>query len=483
MNSIRTQSSIIFICLAVSILSSYLTFKFLIPRIENSNEVKLIHEVNDDPNDHSALIKSSPIRFLNTPGTNFVFAASKSTPSVVFIESMIDSKEGIFSMPNKELSTGSGVIISPDGYIITNNHVVENAEKIQVLLNDNREYEAKLIGTDPTTDIALIKIEDSSLPYIEFGNSDSSEIGEWVLAVGNPFRLQSTVTAGIISAKARNINILNNQQYRIESFIQTDAAVNPGNSGGALVNTNGDLIGINTAIMSQTGRYEGYSFSIPSNLVKKVFSDLKEFGTVQRGLLGVVIEEVNNERAKLYGLNHVGGVFISNTTRDGAADIAGLKPEDIILELNNRTIKSVPELQEIIGRLRPGSKIQIKYWRNNQTNTVEAILKNQVNTTEMLSTRRDPLLLDLGFEVRDLSAEEKTNLKQSGVKVLSIYQGSIIENTNMAPGYIITTVNGKKVRSVDELIQTIQSADINILLEGFYEKYRGKFPYRFNKKQ
>ncbi|MBK6861222.1 MAG: Do family serine endopeptidase [Saprospiraceae bacterium] len=483
MNSIRTQSSIIFICLAVSILSSYLTFKFLIPRIENSNEVKLIHEVNDDPNDHSALIKSSPIRFLNTPGTNFVFAASKSTPSVVFIESMIDSKEGIFSMPNKELSTGSGVIISPDGYIITNNHVVENAEKIQVLLNDNREYEAKLIGTDPTTDIALIKIEDSSLPYIEFGNSDSSEIGEWVLAVGNPFRLQSTVTAGIISAKARNINILNNQQYRIESFIQTDAAVNPGNSGGALVNTNGDLIGINTAIMSQTGRYEGYSFSIPSNLVKKVFSDLKEFGTVQRGLLGVVIEEVNNERAKLYGLTHVGGVFISNTTRDGAADIAGLKPEDIILELNNRTIKSVPELQEIIGRLRPGSKIQIKYWRNNQTNTVEAILKNQVNTTEMLSTRRDPLLLDLGFEVRDLSAEEKTNLKQSGVKVLSIYQGSIIENTNMAPGYIITTVNGKKVRSVDELIQTIQSADINILLEGFYEKYRGKFPYRFNKKQ
>lgn len=483
MNSIRTQSSIIFICLIVSILSSYLTYKFLIPRIESSNEVKLIHEVNDDPNDHSALVKSSPIRFLNTPGTNFVFAASKSTPSVVFIESIIDSKEGIFSMPNKELSTGSGVIISPDGYIITNNHVVENAEKIQVLLNDNREYEAKLIGTDPTTDIALIKIEDSSLPYIEFGNSDSSEIGEWVLAVGNPFRLQSTVTAGIISAKARNINILNNQQYRIESFIQTDAAVNPGNSGGALVNTNGDLIGINTAIMSQTGRYEGYSFSIPSNLVKKVFSDLKEFGTVQRGLLGVVIEEVNNERAKLYGLTHVGGVFISNTTRDGAADIAGLKPEDIILELNNRTIKSVPELQEIIGRLRPGSKIQIKYWRNNQTNTVEAILKNQVNTTEMLSTRRDPLLLDLGFEVRDLSAEEKTNLKQSGVKVLSIYQGSIIENTNMAPGYIITTVNGKKVRSVDELIQTIQSADVNILLEGFYEKYRGKFPYRFNKKQ
>lgn len=483
MNSIRTLSSIIFICLTISILSSYLTFKFLNTRPENLNEVKLVHEVNNDPNVGSELLKSTPVRFLNASGTNFVHAASKSTPSVVFIESMIDHKEGIFSMPNKELSTGSGVIISPDGYIITNNHVVENAEKIQVLLNDNREYEAKLIGTDPTTDIALIKIEDSSLPYIEFGNSDSSEIGEWVLAVGNPFRLQSTVTAGIISAKARNINILNNQQYRIESFIQTDAAVNPGNSGGALVNTNGDLIGINTAIMSQTGRYEGYSFSIPANLVKKVFSDLKEFGTVQRGLLGVVIEEVNNERAKLYGLTHVGGVFISNTTRDGAADIAGLKPEDIILELNNRTIKSVPELQEIIGRLRPGSKILIKYWRNNQTNTVEAILKNQVNTTEMLSTRRDPLLLDLGFEVRDLSAEEKTNLKQTGVKVLSIYQGSIIENTNMAPGYIITTVNGKKVRSVDELIQIIQTSDVNILLEGFYEKYRGKFPYRFNKKQ
>ncbi|HRG68642.1 MAG TPA: Do family serine endopeptidase [Saprospiraceae bacterium] len=483
MNSIKTPGSIIFISLIVSIISSFSTYKILNASNEKQNEPKLVHEINNDPNSNSDLVKSTPVRFLNASGSNFVLAASKSTPSVVFIESMIDSKDGIFSIPNKELSTGSGVIISPDGYIITNNHVVENAEKIQVQLNDNREYEAKLIGTDPTTDIALIKIEDSSLPYIEFGNSDSSEIGEWVLAVGNPFRLQSTVTAGIISAKARNINILNNQQYRIESFIQTDAAVNPGNSGGALVNINGDLIGINTAIMSQTGRYEGYSFSIPSNLVKKVFYDLKEFGTVQRGLLGVVIEEVNNERATFYGLTNVEGVFISNTTRDGAADIAGLKPEDIILELNNRPIKSVPELQEIIGRLRPGSKIQIKYWRNKQANTVEATLKNQINTTEMLSTRRDPILLDLGFEVRDLSAEEKSNLKLSGVKVLSIYQGSIIENTNMAPGYIITSVNGKKIRSVDELIQTIQNSDLNILLEGFYEKYKGKFPYRFNKKQ
>ena len=248
-----------------------------------------------------------------------------------------------------------------------------------------------------------------------------------------------------------------------------------------MVNVRGDLIGINTAIMSQSGRYEGYSFSIPSNLVKKVIMDLKDFGTVQRGLLGVVIEDVNNERAKIYGLNSVIGVFISNTTKDGAADLAGLKPEDIILEINQRSIKSVPELQEIIGRLRPGSKIFIKFWREGKPMSTEAILKNQVNTTSLVSTRRDPILLDIGFEARDLTYEEKSSTGKSGVKVLSIYRGSLIEKTNMAPGYIIVSVNGKKISTVDELINQINKANDEILFDGFYENYKGRFPYRFHK--
>jgi S1-C subfamily serine protease len=290
------------------------------------------------------------------------------------------------------------------------------------------------------------------------------------------------VTAGIISAKARNINILNNQQFRIESFIQTDAVVNPGNSGGALVNINGELIGINTAIISQTGRYEGYSFSIPSNLVQKVIMDLKDYGTVQRGLLGVVIDEVNNDRAKIYGLNSVSGVFISNTTKNGAADIAGLRPEDIILQINQHNINSIPELQELIGRLRPGSKIDITYWREGKEIKTEAILKNQANTTALITTRRDPILLDLGFEVRDLTAEEKNNFGKSGIKVLSIYRGSPIEETNMAPNYIITSVNNKKISNVDEFINVIRATDDEIYFDGFYEKYKGRFPYRLSKK-
>ncbi|MBK9962679.1 MAG: trypsin-like peptidase domain-containing protein [Saprospiraceae bacterium] len=372
-------------------------------------------------------------------------------------------------------------MISPDGYIVTNNHVVEHAEKIQVLLNDNREYEATVIGTDPTTDIALIKIEDSGLPYLLFGNSDSTAIGEWVLAVGNPFKLQSTVTAGIVSAKARNINILNNQQYRIESFIQTDAAVNPGNSGGALVNTAGELIGINTAIMTYTGRYEGYSFSIPSNLVRKVIGDLQEFGVVQRGLLGVTIENVDNAKAKQYGLDRVAGIFISNTTKSGAAEEAGLRPEDIILEVNGYKVATVSELQEIIGRFRPGAEVSLSFWRNKAMFTAKAILKNQINSTELIATRRDPVLVKLGFEVRDLSEAEIIELKTDGVKVLNIYRDGIIFGTNMAPSYIITTVNGKKIQSVDDLVDLINSASDKVSFDGFYQNYKGRYPYSFYK--
>ena len=428
------------------------------------------------------LIKSDRLHtnLLSSVPTDFITAAKVSTPAVVFIESIQEDGDRM-SITNKGLATGSGVIISPDGYIVTNNHVVEHAEKIQVLLNDNREYEATVIGTDPTTDIALIKIEDAGLPYLLFGNSDSTAIGEWVLAVGNPFKLQSTVTAGIVSAKARNINILNNQQYRIESFIQTDAAVNPGNSGGALVNTAGELIGINTAIMTYTGRYEGYSFSIPSNLVRKVIGDLQEFGVVQRGLLGVTIENVDNAKAKQYGLDRVAGIFISNTTKSGAAEEAGLRAEDIILEVNGYKVATVSELQEIIGRFRPGTEVSLSFWRNKSMFTAKAILKNQINSTELIATRRDPVLVKLGFEVRDLSEAEITELKTDGVKVLNIYRDGIIYGTNMAPSYIITSVNGKKIQSVDDLVDLINGSSSKVSFDGFYQNYKGRYPYSFYK--
>ncbi len=412
--------------------------------------------------------------------SDFVIASRISTPAVVYIESQAsESNRSMFV--DKGVSTGSGVIISPDGYIVTNNHVIEKAETIKVLLNDNREYSAKLIGTDPNTDVALIKIEDSGLPYLQFGNSDSTSVGEWVLAVGNPFRLQSTVTAGIISAKARNINILNAQQYRIESFIQTDAAVNPGNSGGALVNTRGELIGINTAIITYTGRYEGYSFSIPSNLVNKVIQDLKEFGTVQRGLLGVTIENIDDQKSKSYGLAKVAGVFISNTTKGGAADLAGLQPEDIILEINGHLVNNVSELQEVIGTMRPGIEISISYWRNKTLARTKAILKNQINSTELIATRKDPVLTKYGFEVRELSEVEMKALNVSGVKVINIYRNSKIWATNMAPSYIITSVNNKKIKSVNNLIEAIEKADSKVLFNGIYEQFKGEYPYSFYK--
>lgn len=452
----------------------------------HENELKVIQEwraqkVNNTQLDR--LLRSDRLhsRLMSTSPTDFIEAADLSTPAVVFIESISDSNKDNFSLPNRALSTGSGVIVSNDGYIVTNNHVIENAKKIQVLLNDNREFEAKLIGTDPNTDLALLKIESIGLPYLMFGNSDSARIGEWVLAVGNPFRLQSTVTAGIISAKARNINILNSQQYRIESFIQTDAAVNPGNSGGALVNTAGELVGINTAIMTYSGSYEGYSFSIPSNLVRKVIADLKEFGVVQRGLLGVTIENVDDVKAKQFGLDRVTGVYISNTTKSGAADEAGLQSDDIILEVNGRKVASVSELQEIIGIFRPGIEVTLTYWRDGAARTAKAVLKNQINSTELIATRKDPILVQLGFELRDLSEKENKEFNQTGVRVLSIYQNSKIFKTNMAPNYIITSVNNKKIKSVDELIAIINSSNDKITLDGFYEKYKGKYPYSFYK--
>lgn len=424
-------------------------------------------------------MKEVPIqRSYKSAPTNFIDAAQIGTPAVVFIRSLQKAQKNKILGDQMYGATGSGVIISSDGYIATNNHVVQSAEVIEVMLNDNREFTAKLIGTDPNTDLALLKIEEHSLPFLEFGDSDSLLVGEWVLAIGNPFRLQSTVTAGIVSAKGRNIQIL--EQQGIESFIQTDAAVNPGNSGGALVNTSGDLVGINTAIMTYTGRYEGFSFAIPSNLAKKVIFDIKEYGAVQRGWLGVTITNIDSKRADDLGLKEVGGVFVERLNRGEAAFDAGLESGDVIISVNGVKTMTTPQFMEQIGRYRPGDLVEMEYVRKREMYKTNVTLRNQINSTDLVAVRKDKILTTLGFELRDLDKEEKDRLKTKGIYVVSVYRGSKIERTNMDPGYIITKVNEKEISSVQEFVDLLEKHEGMVVLEGFYENYPGEFPYAFS---
>lgn len=426
-----------------------------------------------------ALKEANQRVFLSSAPTNFISAAEAVTPSVVNIKSFQGGNFDFWGSNNSfGSSSGSGVIISPEGYIVTNNHVIEDGNEIEVTLNDKREFKAKLIGSDPSTDLALIKIKGDDLPYLEFGNSDSLRIGEWVLAVGNPFNLESTVTAGIVSAKGRSIDILEGQD-RIESFIQTDAAVNPGNSGGALVNTNGELIGINTAIITRSGRYEGYSFAVPVNLVRKVIKDLKEFGMVQRGILGVFIDEMTSQRAHELGLSAVEGVYITRVTPGSGAYDAGIRKGDVIIGINGVKTKTLPEMQEQVGRYRPGNTISVEYIRKGRKVSAPVILKNKSNGTTLTSAKNESILRELGFELRNLTKEEVRKLHISGVKVVSIYRGTEIEKTNMDPGFIITKVDNQKVTTVEDVIEELQSAQGKVMLEGIYENYPGEYYYAF----
>ena len=419
-----------------------------------------------------------PRTFLSSAPTNFIKAAEKVTSAVVNITSLQQSRFDLWGNSSPGSSSGSGVIISPDGYIVTNNHVVEEGNEVAVTLNDHREYKAEIIGVDPSTDLALLKVKEKNLPYLEFGNSDSVHIGEWVLAVGNPFNLESTVTAGIVSAKGRSIDILEGQD-RIESFIQTDAAVNPGNSGGALVNTNGELIGINTAIITRSGRYEGYSFAVPANLVRKVIKDLRDFGVVQRGILGVFVDEMTSGLAEELGLKSVEGVFITRVTPGSGADEAGLVKGDVIISINGVKTRTMPEMQEQVGRYRPGNKLWVEYIRKGKSNKAEVVLKDKSNNAIAASSSQDNMLQELGFEARDLTKEEHKRLRVSGVKVISIYRGSAIERTNMDPGFVITKIDNKTIGSVEDLIRELQAASGKVMLEGIYEDYPGEYYYAF----
>jgi len=376
--------------------------------------------------------------------------------------------------------SGSGVIVSSQGYIVTNNHVIENANEIEVILNDNSKYTAKLIGADPSTDIAVLKIEGENFQPISLGNSDDLRIGEWVLAVGNPFNLTSTVTAGIVSAKARNINLLSDRTnpnvVPIESFIQTDAAVNPGNSGGALVNTRGELVGINTAIASQTGSYAGYSFAVPVNLVQKVMRDLIDYGIVQRGYLGVQIADINQEIKEKNKLPNTRGVFVSKVVEDGSADKAGMKDGEVILKIGSKEVNSVAELQEEIGKRRPGDKVSLTIRNKEGDEEIkELVLRNSDGETKLVSKEEISKNFALGATFSPLSSKEMKELNITyGVKIASLNAGKL-KSIGLQPGMIILKINNETIESVEELTSKLNAQNRGVLLEVMSES--GKRDY------
>jgi Do/DeqQ family serine protease len=429
-------------------------------------------------------------------GLDFTSAAENTVHSVVHITTKVvqttfqrDPFQEFFYGPGaggREFKqygagAGSGVIVSSQGYIVTNNHVIENASEIQVVLNDNSKYDAKVIGADPSTDIAVLKIEGENFPAIPIGNSDELKIGEWVLAVGNPFNLTSTVTAGIVSAKARNINLLSERSAQdivpIESFIQTDAAVNPGNSGGALVNTRGELIGINTAIASQTGSYAGYSFAVPINLVDKVMRDLIDFGIVQRGFLGVQIADVTQDVKEKNKLPDLKGVFLAKVTEGGSADKAGLKDGDVILKIGSKEVNSVASLQEEIGKRRPGDKVSLTVrQKDGDIISKELVLRNKDGDTELMSKEEISKNYALGATFIELTDKERKELNIAyGVKIKSITTGKL-KSIGLQEGIIITKVNNEPIETVAELTEKLSGVNRGILLEIMDET--GKRDYR-----
>jgi Do/DeqQ family serine protease len=355
-----------------------------------------------------------------------------------------------YSKPREVSGYGSGVIITSDGYIITNNHVIENAENVEVTLNDKRTLPAQVIGRDPGSDIALLKVKGDNLPYIKYGDSEQLRLGEWVLAVGNPFNLTSTVTAGIVSAKGRSLGLKNSGDYMIESFIQTDAALNMGNSGGALVDTKGLLVGITSAIISPSGAYSGNSFAIPVTIVKKVIEDLKEFGQVQRALIGVNIKDVKSEDADAQNLKEVKGVLITRVIESGSAEEAGLKENDVIVKFDDQYVNTVAELQEQVGKRRPGDKASVTYLRNGKESTVRIVMKNMAGTTEIVTAN----MLDnevFGATLVAIGSSEKRSFNVDyGVKIAEVGDGRFKE-LGMRKGYIILSVNGKKVKTPSDV--------------------------------
>ena len=407
---------------------------------------------------------------------DLTYAAENAVKAVVNIESIREVQYGgrsrgydpfyeFFGIPygggygepqtREQRAGGSGVIISEDGYIVTNNHVIENATKLKVKLNDGRTFDAKLIGTDPTTDVALIKIDEKNLPTIPFGNSDNLRLGEWVLAIGSPFDLQSTITAGIVSAKARQLGVIPNE-LRVESFIQTDAAVNPGNSGGALVNTRGELVGINTVIKSSTGSYIGYSFAVPETIVRKVVVDLKEYGVVQRALLGIRYRAIDDQfieqLGEELGISKTGGLYVDEVVEGGAAEEAGLRKGDIITAIDGTKTNDASTMTEKMAQRRPNDKVTISYNRNGIDKKVEVTLKNKVGKAEPVTADTKDVAEALGGKFADVSRATREKLEiRGGVQVTSVDRDGILGRSGVKEGFVITYINDRPVTSLSDL--------------------------------
>lgn len=420
----------------------------------------------------------------STEFPDFVGPSNIARPAVVHIKSRFDArKDGrssdFFSNPFRDffdddmieapqsLASGSGVLISPDGYIATNNHVIEDAASVEVTLFDNRTFEAKIIGTDISTDLALLKIESAALPYLRFGNSDEVRVGQWVLAVGNPMDLTSTVTAGIVSAKGRNIDLLrNDSQFAIESFIQTDAAVNKGNSGGALVNAKGELVGINTAIASRTGYYAGYSFAIPATIARKVMEDLLSYGEVRRGYLGVSIRPVDAQLAEEEGLSVLKGAYITTINDQLGAYAAGLRVGDVIVSVNSIPVNSSSELQEQVSRYRPGDRVKLAVYRGKaqQTYQVELRALQSVTRTALRSTleyRGSVFRIPTEDELGSLDVKHGVMVEQAGDKM---------SRNGIQKGFVITEVNGREMHSIEDLEKALLDSSEYITIKGLYSE-------------
>lgn len=435
---------------------------------------------------------------------DFTGTAEKVTASVVHIraksEGRTTSRRGndpfeFFFGPQgpgqsgPSMSSGSGVIINKDGYIVTNNHVVEGAEEVEVTLSNNRHYRAEVIGTDPDTDIGLIKIDRKDLPALAFVNSDNVKVGEWVLAVGNPFNLNSTVTAGIISAKGRNIGLLQGgstsqdpaARTAIESFIQTDAAINPGNSGGALVNLNGDLIGINTAIASTTGSYAGYGFAVPSNIVSKIVEDLMAYGTVQRGWLGIKVGTVDENAVRTFDLEVDEGAVVSGfAPSNSAAKDAGIKEGDVIVKLDNMPITSNTQLIEYVGMKRPGDKISVTIDRKGKQLIIPVTLRNRDGKEEAVKREEKGSVESLGLTLENIDAGELRELELSaGVRVKGLESGKVAKYTEMKEGFIITHIDSTPVKSVKQAneLLTRKKPGETVLFTGVYENFSREYIY------
>ena len=466
-----------------------------VEHIEGTNAQQTFYK---DPNQAERIVALPP---------DFVEIAEKAIPAVVSIKSTATSRPAanrgrggaedlfrqffgddfFFEMPERgnrnnpkgyDLGSGSGVIMSDNGYIMTNYHVIKNAEDVEVTLTDNRSFKAKVIGSDPSTDLALLKIEAKNLPSMKFVNSDQVRIGEWVLAVGNPFNLNSTVTAGIVSAKGRNINILREQGgAAIESFIQTDAAINPGNSGGALINMNGGLIGINTAIASPTGSYSGYGFAVPANIVSKVMEDLLQYGVVQRGFLGINIRPVDSNLAKEKGLSLTEGVYVEQAQENSAAAKAGIQAGDVIVEVDGRKVSQPSELQEMVARRRPGDEVAVLLNRKGQLKNFKVKLRNQEGNTAFVQKSQGKMSAVLGADFESIDAKTADKLGvDSGLRVQKLRPGKL-QDAGVRNGFVITHIDKVPVEKAEDVEKILADREGGVMIEGYYEGNSRKVYY------